>query len=58
MRITQAYDVAGNPLVGTKTDDGIPIYNISDIQKIWQMLILKLLSSPSNQIVLRKLLTF
>jgi redox-sensing transcriptional repressor len=23
MRITQAYDVAGNPLVGTKTDDGI-----------------------------------
>ena len=33
MRITQAYDVAGNPLVGTKTDDGIPIYNISDIQK-------------------------
>jgi redox-sensing transcriptional repressor len=33
MRITQAYDVAGNPLVGTKTDDGIPIYNISDIKK-------------------------
>jgi AT-rich DNA-binding protein len=33
MRITQAYDVAGNPLVGTETDDGIPIYNISDIKK-------------------------
>lgn len=33
MRITQAYDVAGNPLVGTKTDDGVPIYNISDITK-------------------------
>ncbi|WEV60174.1 redox-sensing transcriptional repressor Rex [Streptococcaceae bacterium ESL0729] len=33
MRITQAYDIAGNPLVGTTTDDGIPIYNISDIKK-------------------------
>ncbi|MDR1606258.1 MAG: redox-sensing transcriptional repressor Rex [Streptococcaceae bacterium] len=33
MRITQAYDVAGNPLVGTRTDDGIPVYNISDIKK-------------------------
>lgn len=33
MRITQAYDVAGNPLVGTTTDDNIPIYNISDIKK-------------------------
>ena len=33
MRITQAYDVAGNPLVGTQTDDGIPIYNISDLEK-------------------------
>lgn len=33
MRITQAYDVAGNPLVGTKTEDGVPVYNISDIKK-------------------------
>ncbi|GBG97325.1 redox-sensing transcriptional repressor Rex [Lactococcus termiticola] len=33
MRITQAYDVAGNPLVGTENEDGIPIYNISDIKK-------------------------
>jgi len=33
MRITQAYDVAGNPLVGTVNEDGIPIYNISDIKK-------------------------
>ncbi|MFC4652425.1 redox-sensing transcriptional repressor Rex [Lactococcus nasutitermitis] len=33
MRITQAYDVSGNPLVGTQTDDGIPIYNISDFEK-------------------------
>lgn len=33
MRITQAYDIAGNPLVGTQTDDGIPIYNISDLEK-------------------------
>lgn len=33
MRITQAYDIAGNPLVGTTTDDGIPVYNISDIKK-------------------------
>ncbi|WFB96567.1 redox-sensing transcriptional repressor Rex [Lactococcus lactis] len=33
MRITQAYDISGNPLVGTQTDDGIPIYNISDLEK-------------------------
>ena len=33
MRITQAYDVSGNPLVGTTTEDGIPIYNISDLTK-------------------------
>ena len=33
MRITQAYDVSGNPLVGTKTQSGIPIYNISDLEK-------------------------
>ena len=33
MRITQAYDVAGNPLVGTKTEYGVPVYNISDIKK-------------------------
>lgn len=33
MRIIQAYDVAGNPLVGTTTEDGIPIYNISDLKK-------------------------
>jgi redox-sensing transcriptional repressor len=33
MRITQAYDIVGNPLVGTKTDDGIPVYNISDMKK-------------------------
>lgn len=33
LRITQAYDVAGNPLVGTKTEDGVPVYNISDIKK-------------------------
>lgn len=33
MRITQAYDVAGNTYVGTKTNDGIPIYNISDLEK-------------------------
>lgn len=33
MRITQAYDISDNPLVGTQTDDGIPIYNISDLEK-------------------------
>lgn len=33
MRITQAYDISGNPLVGTTTEDGIPVYNISDIKK-------------------------
>jgi redox-sensing transcriptional repressor len=33
MRITQAYDVSGNPLVGTQTDEGIPIFNISDFEK-------------------------
>ncbi|CAM3090346.1 redox-sensing transcriptional repressor Rex [Lactococcus hircilactis] len=33
MRITQAYDIAGNPMVGTKTDSGIYVYNISDLEK-------------------------
>ncbi|MQW23145.1 MULTISPECIES: redox-sensing transcriptional repressor Rex [unclassified Lactococcus] len=33
MRITQAYDIAGNPMVGTQTDGGIHIYNISDLEK-------------------------
>lgn len=33
MRISQAYDVAGNPLVGTETEEGIPVYNISDFVK-------------------------
>ncbi|RZI48331.1 redox-sensing transcriptional repressor Rex [Lactococcus kimchii] len=33
MRITQAYDISGNPLVGTQTEDGIPIYNISDLER-------------------------
>ena len=32
MRITQEY-AYWNPLVGTQTDDGIPIYNISDLEK-------------------------
>jgi len=33
IHITQAYDVAGNPLVGTRTESGIPIYNITDLKK-------------------------
>lgn len=33
LRIVQAYDVPGNPLVGTKSDSGISIYNISSLQE-------------------------
>ena len=33
IRITQAYDISVNPLVGRQTGDGIPIYNISDLEK-------------------------
>jgi redox-sensing transcriptional repressor len=33
LHIVQAFDVSENPLVGTKSDSGIPIYNITDIKK-------------------------
>ncbi|MCL2676293.1 MAG: redox-sensing transcriptional repressor Rex [Streptococcaceae bacterium] len=33
MRITQAYDIAENKLVGTETSSGIPIHDISDLEK-------------------------
>ena len=33
MRVTQAYDVPENPLVGTTTSTGVPIYDIADFSK-------------------------
>ncbi len=33
MQITMAFDVDDNPLVGTKSPDGIPIYAISEIKE-------------------------
>ncbi|MDR0199767.1 MAG: redox-sensing transcriptional repressor Rex [Streptococcaceae bacterium] len=32
LQIVQAYDVASNPLVGTTSDSGIPVYDIADIK--------------------------
>ena len=32
MRIVQAYDVASNPAVGTTTDSGIPVYDITELE--------------------------
>lgn len=34
MQITMAFDTDDNPLVGTATDDGIPIYGISQLQEL------------------------
>lgn len=33
MRVTQAYDVPENPLVGTTSATGVPIYDIADFSK-------------------------
>lgn len=33
LHIVQAYEVSGNPLVGSVSDNGIPIYDISDLKQ-------------------------
>lgn len=33
LHIVQAYDVPGNPLVGTESKSGIPIYDIADLKE-------------------------
>ncbi|MBJ8349414.1 redox-sensing transcriptional repressor Rex [Streptococcus zalophi] len=51
MKITMAFDVKENELVGTTTPDGIPIYDISDIKKYIKKTNIEtaILTVPSNK---------